>query len=218
MAYTPLSLALSQPTGSSGGSSKWARILGAGLTGASFLPQLGGNSSIKNAMLTGGLGMLGSGSYAGGLAALPSLLAGFAGSKGQQTPSVPLDQGPGGTPMMSPPTFGQGGRLPAASLNPPPMAAKGPSTAVGPTNLGGGSLPTTSSVQQQAIQRAMNPGLPGRGVGPLPSGPAALPGLPNPSVPDQAAIQDWLKKKYGSVPFPGGPAAFTPAYGGMARR
>ena len=101
MATSPLSLALSQPTSSGGGGSKWARILGAGLTGASFLPQLGGNPQVKNAMLAGGLGMLGTGSGWGALAGVPSLMFG-GGGHGRDNSDISVNGGPAYSSMYGP--------------------------------------------------------------------------------------------------------------------
>ena len=168
MPYEPLSLALSQPTSNSGGSSKWARILGAGLTGASFLPQMGGNPNVKNAMLTGGLGMLGSGSYWGGLAGVPSLLGGLGGKK--PLPSTPV---PGAGPSKLP-TAPPGNYPGPMGL---PSAPAGNMTGGRAVPLGGGGLPETSALQQAAIQKAMSPPLMGGGPqGPF--SPASLPQLP----------------------------------------
>lgn len=144
MAMAPLNLALGQPKSS--GTSKWARILGGGLAGASLLPQLKDNKMAKDAMLSGGLGMLTSGSPWGAAAAIPSLVwNGF--NRGQSPGSESGPYGPGinepvlpdegplpSTPISETAGLPSGpvGQLPAAPAPVPRKSKWAPSSPVAP--------------------------------------------------------------------------------------
>ena len=116
MPMTPLHLALGQPK-KSGGSSTWARALGAGVAGASFLPGINDKPAIRDTMLSGGLGMLGTGSPWGALAGAPWAVKGL-----MDRNDVPAEPGP----------YGPGINEPVLPDEPEPGAGMGPVTTTDP--------------------------------------------------------------------------------------